>query len=259
MAAPDSPAPATATDTIAERVAAVRAEMAAACARANRPIDAVTLIAVSKTHPPPPISEAVAAGIRDFGENRVEEADKIAVVNEGAAGIALTWHMIGHVQSRKAGDVLHYYGWIHSLDSVKLAERYARLAAESTVHNGDGRLNVLLEMNVSGELSKEGFAAHGWRDDRGRRESLWNDVRRMVQLPGLRVRGLMTIPPIVASMEAARPTFADLCALRDALAADFPSLEMDTLSMGMTDDYPVAIEEGATVIRVGRAIFGVRA
>jgi pyridoxal phosphate enzyme (YggS family) len=170
--------------------------------------------------------------------------------------------MIGHVQSRKAGEVLRYFDWIHSLDSLKLAERYARLRAESAPNTiprpPDRQLNILLEMNVSGEASKEGFAAHGWRDNRALRESLWNDIRHMIELPGLCVRGLMTVPPIVPTMEAARPYFADLRALRDALAADFPRGAWDTLSMGMTDDFPVAIEEGATLIRVGRAIFGAR-
>ncbi len=238
---------------IAERVAAVRIRMAEACSRASRPVNSVTLIAVSKTHPPEAIMPAIAAGIRDFGENRIEEAGKIASVQAAAPTANLTWHMIGHVQSRKAREVITHFQWIHSLDSVKLAERYARIAQEIGV-----TLNVLLEMNVSGEASKEGFLADRWQHDAEQRATVWNAVRAINGLPGLKLHGLMTSAPIGADAEAARPTFTALRKLRDALAADFPQAEWGTLSMGMTDDYPVAIEEGATLIRVGRAIFGER-
>jgi len=246
--------------SIAERIAAVRVRMVEACAAAGRSIDMVTLIAVSKTHPPAPILEAVGAGVRDFGENRIEELDKIAIVTAGAAvaeSIPLTWHMIGHVQSRKARDILANYDWVHSLDSVKLAERFARFLTE----NGQARpLNALLEINISGEASKEGFVANKWRTDSDQRATLWESVRQIVALrkSGLIVRGLMTVAPIVDDPEQARPVFAGLRALRDALAVDFPEGDWRTLSMGMTDDYAVAIEEGATLIRVGRAIFGAR-
>jgi pyridoxal phosphate enzyme (YggS family) len=239
---------------VAERVAAVRARIAEACARASRPLESVTLVAVSKTHPPEAVLAAVAAGIRHFGENRIEEADKIAVVQSAIPEIDLTWHMIGHVQSRKAREVITNFQWIHSLDSVKLAARYARIAQESGVAS-----NVLLEMNVSGEASKDGFLADRWQHDTEQRSALWTAVRTIAKLPGLRVRGLMTIAPIVSDAEIVRPTFAALRMLRDALAADVSQTEWGTLSMGMTDDYPVAIEEGATLIRVGRAIFGERA
>lgn len=239
------------TGTIGERVKAVRATIAAACVRASRPAESVTLIAVSKTHPAPLLIEAAAAGIRHFGENRIEEAAKIEPVNAASAG--LTWHMIGHVQSRKARDVIECFTWVHSLDSVKLAERYSRLAAES------GRvINVLLEMNVSGETSKEGFAASQWESSAAQRESLWGEIQRMIELPNLALRGLMTIAPIADDPEKVRPIFRNLRRLRDALANDFPAANWDALSMGMTDDYPVAIEEGATFVRVGRAIFGAR-
>lgn len=237
--------------TIAERIATVRATIEAACRRAGRSPDAVTLIAVSKTHPPALILEALAAGVQHFGENRIEEAlSKIAQVNAAAP---VHWHMIGHVQSRKARFVVGHFALLHSLDSVHLAERlsYYLQAAGNT-------LDVLLEMNVSGEASKEGWPAWRWQEDRDCRRSLWDDVRRVLALPGLRVRGLMTMAPIVEDMEQARPVFASLRALRDALAADFPQVGWDDLSMGMTDDYPVAIEEGATLVRIGRAIFGER-
>jgi pyridoxal phosphate enzyme (YggS family) len=161
--------------------------------------------------------------------------------------------MVGHVQSRKARDVIAVFDIIHSLDSLKLAERYSRFAIEM-----DRSIPVLLECNVSGEASKSGFDASRWRGDRAQRESLWNDIRRIIELPGIHVSGLMTMAPLVDDPEKARPTFIALRALRDALASDFPAADWTALSMGMTDDYAVAIEEGATIVRVGRAIFGPR-
>ena len=241
------------SQTIGERVAAVRETIAATCQRSGRPLDAVTLVAVSKTQPPARVLEAAAAGVQHFGENRVEEAlDKIVQVRAGLAG-PVSWHMVGHVQSRKARYVAQDFALLHSLDSVRLAGRLSRALAEA------GRtLDVLLEMNVSGEASKEGWAAWHWREDGARRRTLWDDVTAVLTMPGLRVRGLMTMAPIVDDMEQARPVFAALRALRDALTADFPGAGWDALSMGMTDDYPVAVEEGATLVRIGRAIFGPR-
>lgn len=244
-------------EDIATRVAAVRDAIAAACAQSGRTPDSVTLIAVSKTHPPHLILHAARAGISHFGENRVEESPKIAAVTAEAAG--LTWHMIGHVQSRKARDVVGAYQWVHSVDSMKIAERYSRFAVES-----HSTLNVLLEMNVSGEESKEGFAANTWEHDAAVRAAVSESARGIANLPGLRLRGLMTVAPVAEDPEQVRPVFASLRRLRDALAevipasADGTPLPWDTLSMGMTDDFPVAIEEGATQIRVGRAIFGPR-
>jgi pyridoxal phosphate enzyme (YggS family) len=241
------------TGEMAARFAAVRERMAAACARAHRPADSVTLVAVSKTHPPQVILQAIACGQTHFGENRIEEAaEKIAAVRTESP-IPVTWHMIGHVQSRKAREVVAAVDYIHSLDSLKLAERYARFAQELK-----RTARVLLEINVSGEASKSGFQASSWRQNAALRESLWSDIRRIIELPGLRVEGLMTMAPIVERAEQARPVFTALRALRDALAADFPGAHWQTLSMGMTDDYEVAIEEGATMIRVGRALFGPR-
>lgn len=243
--------------SIAARIAAVREQIMAACQRANRPLEAVTLVAVSKTHPAEAVVEAFKCGLRHFGENRVEEASqKIARVREqlGAEAERITWHMIGHVQSRKAEDVIGIFDTIHSLDTIKLAERYSRFAAVANKN-----IRVLLEVNVSGEDSKSGFEASNWQHNADRRNQLWEAVRQISALPNLRTEGLMTMAPIVEEMEQARPVFAALRQLRDALAADFPQSEWQHLSMGMTDDFPVAIEEGATMIRVGRAIFGDRA
>ncbi len=240
-------------ETLAERLADVRANIAAACARANRSADSVTLIAVSKTHPPDVLLDAVSCGQTQFGENRIEEAvSKIQAV-EAQTPVLLTWHMIGHVQSRKARDVVAAFDWIHSLDSVRLAERYSRFAVGL-----ERPVPVLLEFNVSGEPSKSGFDGARWQQDRYQRESLWNDIRRIIELPGIRVAGLMTMAPIVEDPEQARPVFVALRTLRDALASSFPAANWAMLSMGMTDDYMVAIEEGATMVRIGRAIFGPR-
>jgi PLP dependent protein len=243
-------------DSITGRIATVREQIAAACNRAGRTPESVALIAVSKTHPPETIIEAAQAGIQHFGENRVEEAAKIALVNAACPG--LTWHMIGHVQSRKARDVVSHYQWVHSVDSLKIAERYSRFAQEQ-----NRRLVVLLEVNVSGEASKEGFPAWNWQNDASQRVAIFDTARTMAEMGGFILCGLMTIAPIVETMEQARPIFAAVRTLRDALRDEVATIyrgadAWSVLSMGMTDDYPVAIEEGATHVRIGRAIFGAR-
>jgi len=244
----------TATASIRERIVAVQATIAAACQRAGRSPDSVTLVAVSKTHPASQVVEAVQTGVLDFGENRIEEAlPKMADVAR-QVDAPLRWHMIGTVQSRKARYVLAGFCVLHSVGDVKLAERLSQYLVEQ-----DRTLDVLLEMNVSGEASKQGWQAHGWREDSAVRRAVWADIARILALPGLNVRGLMTMAPIVDEAEAARPVFSALRNLRDALAGDFPKARWSDLSMGMTDDYPVAVEEGATLVRVGRAIFGPRA
>jgi hypothetical protein len=164
--------------------------------------------------------------------------------------------MIGHLQSRKAADALAHFDTIQSVDSLKLAERLNRLAERDNI---ESPMPVLLECNVSGEASKYGFELSQWGDDQELRANFSDVVRRIVELPRLRLQGLMTMAPIVTDPEHARPVFVALRALRDALAEGFPDVEWRHLSMGMTDDFEVAIEEGATLIRVGRAIFGPRA
>jgi pyridoxal phosphate enzyme (YggS family) len=238
--------------TIADNIERVRETIAAACARVNRSPEQVTLIAVSKTHPAEFVLAAVEAGVQHFGENRVEEAvTKIPAVNAQVSE-PLTWHMIGHIQSRKARDVVSLFQQVHSVDTAKLAGKFSSLALEQ------GKvLDVLLEVNISGEEAKYGLAASNWSRDAGVRAKLWEEIQQIVALPGLRVRGLMTMAPIVARAEEARPVFADLAALRSALVESL-QVALPELSMGMTDDYPIAVEEGATLVRVGRAIFGER-
>lgn len=237
---------------IRTQVEQVREIIAGACARAGRSADSVKLVAVSKTHPAEAVLAAAAAGVQHFGENRVEEAqDKIPAVGAQLSA-AVTWHMIGHIQSRKAKEVPPYFQVVHSLDSPKLAEKLSRSAVEQS-----RTLEVLLQVNVSGEESKSGFDAVGWQQNMALRERLWQAAGQIATLPGLRVVGLMTMAPIVEDMEQTRPVFAELAVLREALQTQL-GLPLPELSMGMTDDYPVAIEEGATMVRIGRAIFGER-
>lgn len=238
--------------SISANVADVRRQIAAACQRSGRDPAAVTLVAVSKSQPAEAIQEAVAAGLQHFGENRVEEATgKIAEVRRCVAA-PLVWHMVGHIQSRKARRIPGLFQMVHALDRVKLANRLSRLMSD----RGES-LDVLLEVNVSGEASKGGLAAAGWQQSRTVRDSLWQDCEVMLGLPGLRICGLMTMAPVVRDAEETRPLFAQLARLRSALAEDFGN-PLPELSMGMTDDYPVAVEEGATIVRIGRAVFGPR-
>ncbi len=240
---------------LVDNIQAVRGRVGAACARAGRDPDSITLIAVSKKKPPADILAVAAAGVQHFGENRVEEAqDKIPQVM-AAANAPITWHMIGHIQSRKAKFVPPIFNVIHSLDSVKLAEKLTEIA------NPQQPIYALMQVNISGEASKSGFNAFNWEHDRDVREKLWGQVTQLVALPNLQLRGLMTIAPFfedASQIEETRPVFAGLARLRLALSESF-GLPLPDLSMGMTDDYPIAIEEGATMIRVGRAIFGERA
>ena len=244
-----------------ERIERVRERMAAAARQAGRDPADVTLVAVSKMQSAETVAAAYAAGLRLFGENRVEEAGPKA--QAVAAALAPTppptWHMIGHLQSRKAADVLPWASMVHSVDSVKLAARLSR-AIQGTSDERSGieasaglagqpakaSIPILLEINVAGEESKYGFAP----------ADLAAAVEAIAALPGLRIEGLMTMAPIVPDPEHARPVFAALRRLRDDLARRFPALELRHLSMGMTDDFEVAIAEGATLVRIGRAIFG---
>jgi pyridoxal phosphate enzyme (YggS family) len=234
-------------------LARVRERIGAAARRVGREPSDVTLVAVTKTHPPDVVAIAYQAGVCDFGENRVEEAmDKIPLVQEGIADQSLCWHMIGHLQSRKARRAAVLFDWIHSVDSVRLAQRISRACEES-----GKTIRILLEVNVSGESTKYGFDVSPARGDAAKNAFL-ADVDQILALPHLKLCGLMTMAPIVAQADQARPVFSALRMLRDDLKSRFPEVGWGELSMGMTDDFEVAIEEGATMVRVGRAIFGER-
>ena len=217
--------------SIRDNVAAVEERISAACARSGRARTEVTLVAVSKTFPASMIDDAIAAGLTEIGENRVQEARDKKPSVLGAA----RWHLIGHLQSNKAKDAVRIFDVIQTVDSVPLAEKIGR-AADALGKQQD----VLLEVNIGDELQKSGVAAADL-------QALARDVRKIA---ALRVRGLMSIPP-VESEERTRRYFRQLRALRDALG-------MDELSMGMSDDFEIAIEEGSTMVRIGRAIFGSR-
>ena len=215
-------------EEVRANVSEVENRIAAACARASRPRGDVTLVAVTKTFPASDVDHAIAAGMTDVGENKVQEArDK----RPSVAGAA-RWHLIGHLQSNKAKDAVRWFDVIHTIDSVELAERVARFAEAA-----GKRQEVLLQVNVGEEEQKSGAAA----------ADIPALAQRIGALPSLHLSGLMTIPPLGDS----RPHFRALRKMRDDLG-------LRELSMGMTDDFEAAIEEGATIIRVGRAIFGAR-
>lgn len=241
--------------SIAERWARVQERIAAAARRAGRAPEAVTVVAVTKTVSPEAIVEAYACGLRVFGENRVEEAEeKIPEVRARLGPEApIHWHMVGHLQRRKARRAVALFEVIHSVDSIPLAEKLSRLAVEAR-----RPLPVLLECNVSGEATKYGFRVERWEEDAQQREGFFEAVARILALPGLQVLGLMTVAPMASDPEQVRPVFRRLRRLQEALARRFPAAAWEHLSMGMTDDFEVAIEEGATMIRLGRAIFGER-
>ena len=224
--------------SIAQHLESVQARITAACAQAGRSADSVRLLAVSKTHGPEAVREAAACGQVLFAENRVQEA--AAKIPECPGH--LQWHLIGHLQSNKAALAARLFDWVHSVDSPKLLELLNQQAAEA------GRtLNVLVQVNVSGERSKSGLAPHAGIEvlELGNR------------LGNVQIRGLMTIPPLTEDPEKARPYFQKLRELRDSWAQQ-TGLALAELSMGMTHDMVVAIEEGATIVRVGTGIFGAR-
>ncbi len=235
------------TENITRNLEQVRGRVAQAARRAGRDPGEVSLVVVTKTHPIPVIESLLEAGIRSIGESYVDEAlPKIAALS-GRPG--LEWHMVGHVQSRKARAVCEHFNYLHSLDSLKLATHLDRFAGEL-----GRRLPALLECNVSGEESKFGWPA--W--DENRWQELLPRVDQVLSLPNLDVRGLMTIAPYSDDPEQARPFFRKLRRLGDFFSAHFPQSAWQELSMGMSGDYEVAILEGATVVRIGQAILGPR-
>jgi pyridoxal phosphate enzyme (YggS family) len=230
--------------SVAENIAAIRQRIAAAAQRAGRRPEEIALMAVSKTHPPERIREAYAAGLRLFGENRVQEfagkADALADLSEAE------WHMIGHLQTNKAAKAAELFCAVDSVDSMKLAERL-----DAAARAAGRKVDVMIEINVGGEAAKSGVAP----DSRELEDLLLGAPR----FEALQFRGLMTVPPFADDPEDARPYFRRLRGLRDAIAARrLPEVGMDMLSMGMSHDFEVAIEEGSTCVRVGTAIFGRR-
>jgi len=225
---------------IADKLAQVNARIASACAAAGRPVQSVTLLAVSKTFDATAIAEAHAAGQRRFGENYVQEAlGKIAALS--ALEPRPEWHLIGPLQANKTRVVAEHFDWVHSVDRLKIAER---LSAQRP--DGLAPLSVCLQVNVSGEATKSGLAP----------AEVAEVARAVATLPRLRLRGLMAIPEVAGDLAAQRRPHRALRELFEALRGD--GLALDTLSAGMSGDLEAAILEGATMVRVGSAIFGAR-
>jgi len=231
------------TAEIAANLADVRTRIGAAAERSGRRLDDVLLVAVSKTHPIEDIVAAMAAGQRDFGENRLEELWTKVEQARSLHLDAIRWHMIGNIQSRKTRDAVGPFVLIHSIDRAKIAARLSRDAEAA-----GNVMKVLVEVNVSGEASKHGFTP----------DELLAQAGELLALPGIDVAGLMTMAPFEAEPEATRPVFRALRSLRERLADAYPAGDWNELSMGMTNDFEVAIEEGATIVRIGSAIFGSR-
>jgi len=229
--------------SIAENIILVRERIAAAAKRAGRATSEISLMAVSKTFPPAAIREAYEAGLRLFGENRVQEfAGKIEAVLDLPEA---EWHLIGHLQTNKAGRAAELFSAIDSVDSAKLAAKL-----NSSAEKLGKRLPVLVEINVGGEAQKSGVRAG---------EELEELLRVLPELQNVEVRGLMTVPPFTGDPEGARPFFRALRKVRDQIRSrGKKGIGMDVLSMGMSHDFEVAIEEGSTCVRVGSAIFGER-
>lgn len=227
-------------DDLVERIRQVRLQVAEAATRSGRSADDVTIIAVTKTVPVERIALAYELGLKVFGENRVQEArSKMAALQYPL----IRWHLIGHLQTNKVARAVESFDLIHSVDSIHLAQALEHSAAAR------GRtVAVLLQVNVSGEASKEGVSL----------AELPALAGEALRLPHVQVQGLMTIAPYTTEPEEVRPVFRRLRKARDELRERFPSDSWDALSMGMTNDFAVAIEEGATMVRIGRALFGER-
>ncbi len=215
-----------------------------AARRAGRDPEEITLMAVTKTHPASRIWEAYDAGLRLFGENRVQEFAGKAADLIGLTGAQ--WHMIGHLQTNKAAKAAELFGAVDSVDSVKLAEKL-----DASARKLGKKIDVLIEVNIGGEAAKSGVAADS--------QELETLLVSALRFEALRFAGLMTVPPHTEDPAGARPFFRQLRELRDAIARrKLPGVGMETLSMGMSHDFEVAIEEGSTCVRVGTAIFGER-
>ncbi|MEH6435255.1 YggS family pyridoxal phosphate-dependent enzyme [Massilia sp. DD77] len=227
---------------IAENLQAVEATIAGAAQAANRPRSSIQLLAVSKTFPAEAVLEAMAAGQQAFGENYLQEAlDKIDLVARAQPGAAVEWHFIGPIQSNKTRPIAASFDWVHTVERLKIAQRLSEQRPPER-----GPLNVCIQVNISGEASKSG--AH--------EDETPELARQVAQLPNLRLRGLMAIPEPETDPALQRAAFARLRVLAERLRAD--GLALDTLSMGMSGDMQAAIMEGATIVRIGSAIFGAR-
>lgn len=233
--------------SIRERYESTLEKISASAKKAGRDSESIKLVVVTKSQPVEVVQATIEAGAKILGENYAEEGvTKIQFLRDFSG---VEWHMIGHVQSRKAQLVAENFNFLHSLDSIKLAKRLDRFCNEA-----QKTLPVLLEFNVGGEESKSGWNAF----DENRWSELLSDVNEVMALPNLKIRGLMTMPPIGSDAEFSRPYFVKLKRLQEFLMKQYAQVDFSELSMGTSLDYEVAIEEGATFVRVGTAIVGER-
>ena len=232
---------------IRENIQMITEKIRLAAVRAGRSVSDVRLVVVTKSHPISSVRTAIEAGARILGENYAEEGlAKIQAIGD-VSGVE--WHMIGHVQSRKASEIALKYTLVHSVDSQKLVERINRIAMDAPAVQ-----DILIQVNVSGEESKSGLPC--WDD--AQLVSLMSEIQKITLLPNVRVRGFMTIPPVGTDADSARPYFQRLVKIRNFLAGEIENAEFTELSMGMSADFEAAVEEGATLVRVGTAILGER-
>jgi pyridoxal phosphate enzyme (YggS family) len=231
--------------SVEDRLRVVRQQIAESAERSQRSAEEIKIVAITKGQPVEAIRAALGLGLNLIGENRVEEAlEKQSLLVDAD----IDWHMVGHIQSRKAVDIPGHFVYVHSIDRMKIAQRINRFA-----HDQDIILPVLLECNVSGEATKSGWACYNPKDWSG----VVNDFQEILKFPALRVRGLMTMAPWVQDHSILRATFQNLRNLREYMT-EVLEYRLPELSMGMSDDYQIAIEEGATMVRLGRALFGPR-
>jgi len=245
--------------SIQDNYEVVNERIAKAAARSSRKLDEVTLVAVTKTWPAETVLRAYETGLRDFGENRPEELSEKFLEVDKLLGkeSGIVWHAIGPLQSRKTNLVADYADVFHALDRLKVANRLSRRLVEANPELTN-RLPIFLEVNVSGEASKAGIDCRNWEEDGSQRETLLNIASAVVELPGLAPLGLMTMAPWQVGESVIRKVFQRTRSLSEWLQKSIPQAEWSNLSMGMTDDFEIAIEEGATHVRVGRALFGSR-
>jgi pyridoxal phosphate enzyme (YggS family) len=229
------------SESIRENIARVEERIAAACRRAGRRPEDVRLVAISKTFPAERIRAAYDAGLREFGENKVQET---RAKRPALGDLDITWHLVGHLQTNKAKLARELFHWVHSVDSLRLAQKLHQSAAV-----GGARLPVLIEVNLGGEESKSGLRA----------EDVLPLAEEISRLETLELSGLMTLPPFLENPEEVRPYFRRLRELAHEIdSKKLPGVSIKELSMGMSHDFEMAIEEGATIVRVGTAIFGAR-
>jgi pyridoxal phosphate enzyme (YggS family) len=234
-------------EKIQQNLEQVQDRIRLAAERVNRPTSSIRLVVVTKSNSVEVVRAAIESGAQILGENYTGEALKKTQEIGPVSGVE--WHMLGHVQSRKASEIVGNFNLIHSLDSIKLAERINRVAEAKGLLQ-----NALVQVNVSGEGSKSGFPC--WKDDQI--SALLSNIKNIALLSSIKLHGLMTIPPFSENGELARPYFQRLRRIRDSLADSFHDADFSELSMGMSADFEIAVEEGATLVRVGTAILGER-